>query len=103
GSVTGTMTVTADHDVVSHAFPLPGGTYAPDVGTVSSTAPVFVNATAGDFRQTAGSVSTIDKGAAIGGLDPTSDLDGEPRSLGSAPDIGADELPGAPSVSGGAA
>jgi hypothetical protein len=50
-------------------------------------APTFVNAAAGDYRQSAGSV-TIDAGH----YDPanTLDVDGDPRNVGP-PDIGADE------------
>lgn len=54
-----------------------------------TAAPVFVNAAAGDYREAAGS-PTIDAGSTdqIGTLD----ADGNPRVVGSAPDIGAFEF-----------
>jgi hypothetical protein len=58
-------------------------------------APRFVNPTAGDFRERAGS-PTINRGVA----DPTgTDVAGNPRTLGSAPDIGAYEFLPKPAVS----
>jgi hypothetical protein len=54
-------------------------------------APLFRNASVGDFRQCPGS-PTIDKGT---GTLSTIDFDGDARSLGAAPDIGADEFTGA--------
>jgi hypothetical protein len=72
-----------------------------DLGGNQSAAPVFVDAGAGDFRQLASS-PTVDAGTA----DPQlglSDLDGDPRTLGGAPDIGADELPVPPAVETGGA
>jgi hypothetical protein len=56
-----------------------------------SGAPVFRNASAGDFRQCPGS-PTIDKGTTT---PSTIDFDGDARSLGAAADIGADEFTGA--------
>ncbi len=58
-------------------------------GPNQSAPPVFVDAGGGDYRQAAGS-PTIDAGSTdgIGSLD----LDGNPRNLGAAPDIGAFEL-----------
>ena len=56
--------------------------------------PAFVNAANGDFRQRTTSAGTVDLGTAAAlpapGLGP-SDLDGGPRTLGAAPDIGAYE------------
>ena len=54
--------------------------------------PVFVNATTGDFRQQATSAATIDEGSGAASMLGTVDLDGDPRTLGAAPDIGADEF-----------
>lgn len=60
-----------------------------------TAAPQFVNAAAGDYHQAAGS-PTIDAGA-VDGSSGTTDFDGDARTLGSAPDIGADEfVPPAP-------
>jgi hypothetical protein len=59
-------------------------------GSDNQTAPPqFVNAAGGDYRQSAGS-PTIDAGSTdqIGAVD----LDGNPRALGAAPDIGAFEF-----------
>lgn len=63
-----------------------------DLGGRQTSAPLFVNALAGDFHQQAGS-PTIDAGT-IAGITAT-DYDGEARAQGLAPDIGADEFPAA--------
>jgi hypothetical protein len=52
--------------------------------------PQFVDAAGGDFHQLETS-PTIDAGTAVGGLGAF-DIDGVPRTLGTAPDIGADEF-----------
>jgi hypothetical protein len=65
-----------------------------DLGGNQTAAPVFADAAGGDFHQLAGS-PTIDAGTGpvtAGALD----LDLQPRLLGSAPDIGADEFALAP-------
>jgi hypothetical protein len=72
-----------------------------NAGGNQTAPPLFSDAASGDFREAAGS-PTIDAGTTdqIGLLD----LAGNPRSLGSAPDIGAYELvppPGGGSSSGG--
>lgn len=74
-----------------------------NAGGNQTAPPLFVGAASGDFREAPGS-PTIDAGAndQIGPLD----LAGNPRSLGSAPDIGAYELvppAGGGSSSGGGA
>jgi hypothetical protein len=59
-------------------------------GTNQTAEPQFVDAATGNFHQAPGS-PTID----AGGLDAFSgsiDIDGDPRTLGGAPDIGADEF-----------
>ena len=72
-----------------------------DAGSNQSAAPKFVDAAGGDYREAVGS-PTIDAGVAdqIG----STDLDGNPRNLGGAPDIGAFEaspsLSPAPSAAG---
>ena len=91
-----TMTVNADHDRISGET-TDSGTYNPGA-TVTAAAPVFVNAAAGDYRQAPNSTATIDQGGPEGPGDPATDLDGDLRTVGAAPDIGADELPGAPSA-----
>jgi hypothetical protein len=59
-------------------------------GTNQTSPPQFVNAAGGDFHQASAS-PTINAGA-TDASSGTSDLDGDPRLEGSAPDIGADEL-----------
>lgn len=60
-----------------------------------SIPPLFVDPANGDYRQKAGS-ATIDFGASNLQLGPL-DVDGDPRTVGGAPDIGADEfVPPAP-------
>jgi hypothetical protein len=59
-----------------------------ETGPPQTASPLFVGS--GDFHQLAISV-TRDAGAAVVGLSAT-DLDGQPRNQGSAPDIGADEF-----------
>lgn len=65
--------------------------------TNQTAAPLFVDATAGNFHQLPGS-PTIDAGV----TDPANgaaDVDGEPRTVGSSTDIGADEwIPPFPGV-----
>jgi hypothetical protein len=60
-----------------------------DLGGNQTAPPQFVDASKGDYHEAAGS-PTIDAGAVdqLGALD----LDGNPRALGSAPDIGAYEF-----------
>jgi len=64
--------------------------------TNQNAAPLFVNASTGDFHQAAGS-PTIDAGLSLTSIGET-DFDGDPRIIGSATDIGADERPQPPSV-----
>jgi Ca2+-binding RTX toxin-like protein len=58
-------------------------------GNQTTVDPLFVNAAADDFHQLPSS-PTIDAGTADPKLGPT-DIDGEARTMGAAPDIGADE------------
>lgn len=98
GANGGTMNAAFSHDNYTSppAPSLPDGTYTDD-GTSTMTAPVFVNAAAGDFRQQPTSTATIDRGAADPS-DETLDFEGDVRTIGSAPDIGADELPAVPAA-----
>jgi hypothetical protein len=68
-----------------------------DAGGNQTTQPLFVNAAAGDYRESPGS-PTIDAGTVnqLGGLD----LAGSPRVLGAAPDIGAFEVVPPPALPG---
>jgi Ca2+-binding RTX toxin-like protein len=66
------------------------GTGSPNFNQTS--APVFVNRLGGDFHQLSTSAGTIDLGTATGLLMGELDFDGQPRTIGALPDIGADEL-----------
>jgi hypothetical protein len=59
-------------------------------GSNLTTPPVFVDRANGDFRQFANSTGTVDKGTASVGLG-SFDFEGQARTQGAAPDIGADE------------
>jgi hypothetical protein len=84
----GTTTVDVSHSNFETSKADPGTVIA--AGAANQTAaPLFVDAGAGDYREAAGS-PTIDAGVADQ-LGP-SDFDGNPRTLGSAPDIGAYEF-----------
>ncbi|HEX6229034.1 MAG TPA: choice-of-anchor Q domain-containing protein [Solirubrobacterales bacterium] len=77
--------------------PSTGSNYSfnpPGTNGNQTAASQFVNGPAGDFHQLATS-PTIDAGIASPEIGPT-DIDREPRSQGSAPDIGADEFPALP-------
>jgi hypothetical protein len=63
----------------------------PGSATNQTAPPQFVNAAAGDFRQLPTSAGTIDLGTAAGLLIGELDFEGQPRTSGAAPDIGADE------------
>jgi hypothetical protein len=92
----GTTTVTVDHSNYQPNHIVVGGTgTAQFVGNGDPTNqlsvdPKFVDAAAGNFREAPGS-PTIDAGVADA-LSGTNDLDGNPRTLGAAPDIGAYEF-----------
>jgi hypothetical protein len=81
---------------VSHSNYRPGavnvsaGAAVNNQGNNQSAEPLFSNAAAGDFHQLPGS-PTIDAGRGDDKIGPT-DFDGQPRTLGTAPDIGADEF-----------
>jgi hypothetical protein len=91
--------VTLDHsNFVTTGVPdADGNTIQPGAGNQSGD-PKLVSPAAGNFHQTAAS-PTHDAGVAA----PGTDLDGDPRQLGAATDIGADESPVAPVGSSGAA
>lgn len=59
---------------------------------VQTAPPRFAGAAAGDFHQAADS-PTIDAGEPLDAASGTTDVDGQARLLGAAPDIGADERP----------
>jgi hypothetical protein len=62
----------------------------PGSGSNQTAAPAFIDAAGGDFHQAAGS-PTIDAGTSSGVLPGELDFDGEQRTQGPVPDIGADE------------
>lgn len=105
GSVGSSATVDLNHSSYSTTF-IDSGTASITSTSVSgnqTAAPLFVNATADDYRQVVGS-PTIDAGA-VDGYSGTTDIDGDARVLGAAADIGYDEyvpspLPGSPAVPG---
>jgi hypothetical protein len=66
--------------------------YADQGGNILA-APVFVDASSGDYHE-AETSPTVDAGASDSAL-TTTDLDGDPRVMGSAPDMGAYEYGGA--------
>jgi hypothetical protein len=72
------------------------GTGAPNFN--QTTPPVFIDVAAGDFRQATGSTGTIDLGTATGVLPGELDFEGQNRTIGAAPDIGADEFPPPPAA-----
>jgi hypothetical protein len=67
-----------------------GNTSTAGEGTNQDAQPLLADPASGDFHQLAGS-PTIDAGVADPSLG-SADIDGEPRTQGAAPDIGADEL-----------
>jgi len=73
----------------SCTYPMPTGAY--DVGVVTN-APAFVNYAAGNFRLT-GSSPCIDKGVYRTWMTGAVDLEGAPRIIGKAVDMGAFESP----------
>jgi hypothetical protein len=103
--MTSSATITLDHSNYATVELTGGG--SPTVtpagsGTNQTAAPAFVDAVNGDFHQLASFTSTIDLGA-VDGSSGTTDIDGDPRTVGSAPDIGADEyVPPPPPPPGGA-
>ena len=68
-------------------------------GNQTAVDPLFVNQASGDYHQASGSPTT-DAGTTDPSVGPR-DFDGEARSQGTAPDIGADELPVASAAPGG--
>lgn len=90
------IAISTDHsNYVNSSVTGPHATFT-DLGGRQTTAPVFVDAAAGNLRQAASS-PTRDAGAPVAGLSATA-LDGQARVQGSAPDIGADEFAVAPST-----
>jgi hypothetical protein len=90
GGGTQTLTVTFDHSNYATVNTSLGGAVTPaNTATNQSAAPVFVNATGDDLREVIGS-PTIDAGATEAANGAT-DLDGSPRTIGPATDVGAYE------------
>ncbi len=104
-SAQASTSATVDLDYSNYDTELePGATDSvTDPGTLNNqlAPPSFVDAASGDFHQAAGS-PTIDAGTGAATLLGAVDIDGDPRTVGAAPDIGADELvPPAPPPEGG--
>ena len=91
-TATGSATVSLSYSNYESRFVQTGnGTITdPTTNANQTAAPAFVDATSGDFHQAAGS-PTIDAGGSVD-LVGALDVDGEARSQGGAPDIGADEF-----------
>jgi Ca2+-binding RTX toxin-like protein len=89
-AATATVTLESSNFDTQEEFGTGATVTDPGTGTNQTAAPLFVNAAIGDFHQLAGS-PTIDAGAAVDMMG-TADLDGDPRTVGAAPDIGADEF-----------
>jgi hypothetical protein len=79
----------------------PSSFFFDDGGNQTSSAPLLANLAGGDFHELPGS-PTIDAGLDQP-LNGFADIDGQPRVLGSAPDIGADEFGPAPAATTGGA
>jgi Thrombospondin type 3 repeat len=93
-TVVGAMaTVTLDHSNYATEMETGLGTASvtnPGTTTNQTAAPLFAAPASGDFHQLMGS-PTINAGNGAATLLGTLDFEGEPRTVGSAPDIGADE------------
>jgi hypothetical protein len=91
GGGTQALKVALDHSNYATVNTSLGGTVTPaNTAANQSAAPLFVNASGGDLHEATGS-PTIDAGA----TDPANgatDLDGNPRTIGPATDIGAYEF-----------
>lgn len=89
-------TVTLDHSNYDVVTPGQNSSItAAGSGTNVTTGPVFADEANGNFTQLASSSGTVDRGTVdtLNGLGVGSlALDGQPRCLGTAPDIGADEF-----------
>jgi hypothetical protein len=100
-TVTGaTTTVTLSHSNYTGVTEFGPGTPSvtdPGSGTNQTSSPLFANPANGDFHQLFGS-PTINMGDGTATFLGTFDFDGEPRTVGAAPDIGADEFVPSPST-----
>jgi hypothetical protein len=94
----GTTTITLDHSDYATKFEGPGAATVTNPGSATNptAAPLFANASTGDFHELAGS-PTIDTGA-LDGSSGTTDLDGVAWGT---PDIGAYEFVPPPPGGGG--
>jgi hypothetical protein len=90
GDATHTINVNVDHGNYSTSNLVGPFATLNDPGGPQTTPGMFANPAMGNFHELTGS-ATIDAGAAVAGLSAT-DLDGESRTQGGAPDIGADEF-----------
>ena len=85
--------VTLDHSNYASEAESGAGTPSvtdPGTGTNQTAEPLFVDAPGGDFHQFLGS-PTINAGA-LDSFSGSRDIDDEPRTMGTDPDIGADEF-----------
>jgi hypothetical protein len=96
GLSTGTSSITLSYCDYATGDAGTKGTITPGLGNVSAV-PVFAGSSTGNFAEAAGS-PTIDRGSASGVPATDTDLAGNPRTLGAAPDIGAYEALEKPTV-----
>jgi hypothetical protein len=86
------------NNLVSHNLRERDGAYAVQAGNVTEAqAAWFVNAAEGDLHLTEGAVEAIDQGVPVSSGLCDADMDGDPRPIGTARDVGADEI-GSPPV-----
>jgi hypothetical protein len=100
GTATATLHVrNSNYRPQSNTDGAPSSLFFDDGGNQTSSDPVLANLAGGDFHELQGS-PTIDAGLDQP-LNGFADIDGQPRVLGSAPDIGADEFGPAPAATTG--
>ena len=87
-------TVTSSNYRTSKVRTLAGGAFNDGGGNQTNVDPHFVDVFGGDYHQVASS-PTIDAGTTDAQIGPV-DIDGQARTMGCAPDIGADEFASAP-------
>jgi len=79
------------NNLVSHNLRDRGGTARLSSNLENQPLSLFVNGAAGDLHLKASASEAIDRGAAVAPGLCDGDVDGDPRPIGSAPDVGADE------------
>jgi hypothetical protein len=81
---------TITNNLVNHTMRERDSAFGIQAGNLTNaTASWFASASTGDLHLTTNATNAIDQASALSSV--TDDIDGDPRPLGSAPDIGADE------------